>query len=339
MNDFDWKTYVNNYTDLQCAGINSHQKAWNHWIRAGKKEGRSYQYISVFDWKNYVNINNLPNTQIIDEHSGITHWLMFGKKNNLQYPNKFNNIIIGKNYNVEQLNINNTMLIIISCHTNSQLKYNVLVNNIKYLQMPNIQIIIINSEEYENAYNYNIANNIIKFFTIKNDKFYDFGKWIYVLTNFDYTKYKNIVFMNDSIILTSNINNDLMNLNNNNFDLYGFNDSTQIAYHYQSFLFSIKSTCINKFIEMFNSKKSFIKKFFDVIFHYEIGLFKVFVNKDCYIKISKLTNGKNLQFQVDQVYSYVLLNDIFPIIKVKRILENKIPYFITETLRQINFKF
>lgn len=42
MNNFDWKTYVNNYIDLQKAGINTEQKALRHYIMYGIKEGRSY---------------------------------------------------------------------------------------------------------------------------------------------------------------------------------------------------------------------------------------------------------------------------------------------------------
>jgi len=35
---FPWKTYVNNYPDLK--GLNTKEKAWNHWIQNGKKEKR-----------------------------------------------------------------------------------------------------------------------------------------------------------------------------------------------------------------------------------------------------------------------------------------------------------
>ena len=40
MNDFDWKYYVNYYKDLRKAGINTKEKAYNHWIKYGKKEKR-----------------------------------------------------------------------------------------------------------------------------------------------------------------------------------------------------------------------------------------------------------------------------------------------------------
>ena len=39
---FDWETYINNYEDLERAGINTKEKAWNHWITNGKRENRIY---------------------------------------------------------------------------------------------------------------------------------------------------------------------------------------------------------------------------------------------------------------------------------------------------------
>jgi hypothetical protein len=42
--DFDWKSYVNHYPDLQRGGINSRRKAIKHWREFGREEGRTYQY-------------------------------------------------------------------------------------------------------------------------------------------------------------------------------------------------------------------------------------------------------------------------------------------------------
>ena len=43
--NFDWKTYINNYVDLQKAGINTKEKAKKHWIQYGKKENRTFNKI------------------------------------------------------------------------------------------------------------------------------------------------------------------------------------------------------------------------------------------------------------------------------------------------------
>ena len=46
-NDFDWETYINNYIDLKKAGINTREKALQHWNNHGKKEGRTYKKIEL----------------------------------------------------------------------------------------------------------------------------------------------------------------------------------------------------------------------------------------------------------------------------------------------------
>jgi hypothetical protein len=38
--NFNWKAYVSKYGDLQRAGINTLDKAWNHYINNGRKENR-----------------------------------------------------------------------------------------------------------------------------------------------------------------------------------------------------------------------------------------------------------------------------------------------------------
>jgi hypothetical protein len=294
MNDFNWNTYINNYEDLQKAGINTKKKAWKHWITYGQKEGRILQ-----------NINTKTK------------------------------IIIDKTYKNYEKIIKNKLLLIISCHSNSIFKYNVLKNNIKYLILNNIDIIIINSIEFKNMYNFNISPNIIKIFFVDNDKFCDFGKWVYVIKNFNYSNYKNIIFMNDSIILINNINNYFINIDNNEYDLYGFNDSKQIMYHYQSYIFSVKKSAIINFIKMVDDNKIFINKFNDLITYYEFGLYTSFITKSCFLQVSHLTCGRNLQFTADDIYITLLQKNIFPIIKVKRLDNTPVPEFIQYALRKL----
>ena len=298
---FDWTTYVNNYEDLQKAGINTEKNALRHWITYGKNEGRSF-------------LKNI-NTEIIIDKT---------------YDNY--EPIIDKTYDNYEPIIKNKLLIIISCHINSIFKYNVLKNNIKYLILNNIDIIIINSIEFINIYDFNISPAIIKTFFIDNDKFCDFGKWLYVIKNFDYSIYRNIIFMNDSIILTNNINNYFINIDNTEYDLYGFNDSKEIMYHYQSYIFSVKKSAIITFIKMVDDNKNFIEKFDDLITYYEFGLYKSFVTKSCFLQVSHLTRGRSLQFTADDIYITLLQKNIFPIIKVKRLANTSIPEFIQSAL-------
>ena len=38
--NFDWEQYIENYADLKAAGINTQQKALQHYNRYGKRENR-----------------------------------------------------------------------------------------------------------------------------------------------------------------------------------------------------------------------------------------------------------------------------------------------------------
>jgi len=40
---FNWKTYLHNNPDLGLAGINTEEKAKQHWLEYGKNEGRNYR--------------------------------------------------------------------------------------------------------------------------------------------------------------------------------------------------------------------------------------------------------------------------------------------------------
>ena len=56
---------------------------------------------------------------------------------------------------------NKNLLTIIACHTNTNVKYNTVVNNIPYLLFPNNDIIIVNSsnEKYSNKLKKYVNNN------------------------------------------------------------------------------------------------------------------------------------------------------------------------------------
>ena len=49
MNTFNWEIYIQNYPDLQAAGINTRVKALHHYNRYGKKENRTDQLLPNFE--------------------------------------------------------------------------------------------------------------------------------------------------------------------------------------------------------------------------------------------------------------------------------------------------
>ena len=57
--DFDWKFYISIYTDLQKAGINTEQKAINHYWKHGQNEKRKTHEIITTHTLHSIDINNV----------------------------------------------------------------------------------------------------------------------------------------------------------------------------------------------------------------------------------------------------------------------------------------
>jgi hypothetical protein len=269
--------------------------------------------------------------------NGNKKWLHYLKENSnikyYQYKNCFDDYKIDYFINIIP---NKKTLVIIACHLNEKFKFDILKNNLTHFNKSYIDIIILCSKEDENKYDFNLIEfPIIETCFIENNKLADFGKWYYYLQNNNLKKYENVIFTNDSIIITNNIDHFLDNALHKNVELYGFNDSLQIKYHYQSFLFSIKVSKLNIFIELIEKYKNQINNYTDLIDYYEFGLTTMNVSKDCYFKISPFTNGRNLQFTADEIYKLLLETNLYPIIKVKR-LYLKEQQFINTILQKIN---
>jgi len=226
---------------------------------------------------------------------------------------------------------------LIANHTTNNIKYNVSINNISLIQKYLKDIIIIDSknesmaEKLKNEY---VENNKVKdYIYVENNNYFDFGKWIFYLENHNYNEYDYILFLNDSVILTEDIHNYFIYINNimsDDINLYGYNDSTQIKYHYQSYLFLIKTNIINKFIDFFNQKKNLVVDLESLIHNVELNLHTIDNNIDCFIKIGNEYNlEKNLYWENDSLYSYLLSNNIFGIMKIKKIFDMHKEYKIT----------
>ena len=78
MENFDWLTYINTYSDLINSGINTKTQAINHWKKYGCNENRMYP---EFDWKIYLKLNpDLINSGINTKKQAINHWFTCGYK-------------------------------------------------------------------------------------------------------------------------------------------------------------------------------------------------------------------------------------------------------------------
>jgi hypothetical protein len=98
-NIFDWEFYVNYNKDLN--EINNEEKAWDHYIRFGRKEDRLYKKSNLFDWKFYVkhykDLNGINN-----ENHALLHYFNHGIKEG----RIFNNTMNYQGYNIELLTDN-----------------------------------------------------------------------------------------------------------------------------------------------------------------------------------------------------------------------------------------
>ena len=222
--------------------------------------------------------------------------------------------------------LNKKILVLFACHTNSEIKLKGLLNNLHYFKKtPNIDFVFINSigANYSENLKTELQNKCI-YYEIDNANTYDFGKWAYALKNVDYTLYNNVIFTNDSYIIHNNIDRFLIKSATTSVELYGYNDSSQIRYHYQSYLFSINSSAIYKFISMYNLRESNIHCQQDVINFYELQMLNYFSSYDCYLKIGNIPfhEGKDIFFTSDYFYKRLKNSGLLPFTKIKRISYN-----------------
>jgi len=63
-NSFDWRSYIKNYPDLKEAGINDCEKAWGHYQKFGKHEGRVYD--KIIDTQTYTTFYKNCSDTILD---------------------------------------------------------------------------------------------------------------------------------------------------------------------------------------------------------------------------------------------------------------------------------
>jgi hypothetical protein len=218
------------------------------------------------------------------------------------------------------------ILTIIACNSDSKVRLDTTINNLRYLNYLNNDIIIVNTcgTPYGNKLREKLSQkNVVKqIFEIPNDNSFGFEKWIYGLNNYDYNKYDYVVFTNDSFIIKSRINYFFNKMIDKKVELFGYNDSTQIRYHYQSYLFGIKNDAIQKFINYVNKNKSLVYDYGTAVLNYEIVMIDYFSTKDCFLHIGyiPMNQGMNIFFTNDVLYNILFKKRLLPFVKVKRIL-------------------
>ena len=241
------------------------------------------------------------------------------------FMNYINSKIIQKNNNnYSPDNNGKKYIMIMACHCDSELKLNTISNNIKYFSFENVDKIIINSQglSLSSKVEEICQKNNTKYYEIPNTSYYDYGKWIYAIKElFNYEDYDYIVLTNDSYIINNPINHFLNLVAKYNTDLFGYNDSTQNRYHYQSYLFSLKKNAIPLFINTVSNPNININSQNDVISNFELQMTEWFENKKSFLNIGNifLHRGLNIFYTNDKLYIPLIKSGLLPFAKIKRI--------------------
>jgi len=224
------------------------------------------------------------------------------------------------NYNVHSTT-SKKILTIMACHVDNPYKYEIVVNNIRYMEG---DLIIINSENlpYHKLLLKNIAPKCKKYMEIENNDELDIGKLVHVLQKVDYSEYDFIVFTNDSFWLTGTLRPWYNGMKKEDRDLFGYTSNIEYKYHYQSFLYGIKKTAIPILLNFYHANKENIRE--NVIHNFELLFIDEFSDKTCFVNIpdfpEQFSNGGNLFFYCDVLYGKLLEANIITIVKLKRIL-------------------
>ena len=106
-----------------------------------------------------------------------------------------------------------------------------------------------------------------------------------------------------------------------NVELYGYNSSTEIKYHYQSYLFGIQSNSIYKFLNLYNSKKHLLNGWNSVVVNLELELYYHFLKRDCFLNLGifKYNLKKNITNGNTELFKIIYNAKLFPILKVKNV--------------------
>ena len=209
-------------------------------------------------------------------------------------------------------------LTIIACHLSNVQKINTLKQNIHFLSFCNNDIIIINSEKlpFNEIVKNDIQDKIKEYYEIPNNHWFDFGKWSYVLNNIDYSNYDFVTFTNDSFSIHQPICYFYNLATSKNNELYGYTSSSEINYHYQSYLFTLQKEAILKFKEFLNNKM----KLKATVVYLEINLIHLFSTKDCFLDLGKNPTNlkKNIFFNNIFLYKILFQHHLLPFIKLKK---------------------
>lgn len=236
---------------------------------------------------------------------------------------------------INRSNLNNTkpregdykptkFLTIIACHTDTERRVRIIINNLNKLSFPGNNIVIVDSND--SLYHSSLKTTLetmypdVKVYSTKNSPHLDIGKFMFYIKNHYEPLYDHIVLTNDSYYLTDTIYHYYKSMTTNNAQLYGYNDSTQVRYHYQSYLYSVRREALDLLTKHYFQVAPKLSGYMKVVELIELKLCDIFQTKDCFLRIGNLPfhRGKNIFFNSDKLYNFLLKKGILPIVKIKR---------------------
>lgn len=222
----------------------------------------------------------------------------------------------------------NKKILVIACHTNNYIKLKAIKSIINFLYEYVEKILIINSIEYKNTIEIflNDVNNKflekIDIYYTKNDSFNCFSKIVYLYDNFDFSKYDNIIYTNDSHFIINSLES-FINIIEDKYELIGLHDSYQGNYHYPDYLRCYNNIGFKKIINYYKDNMKQILNRVDLVSIFEISSMNIFNNYK--IKcLYKVPQDFNTFLQADNNLFEKFLKKGFPSIKIKKIYSNTI---------------
>ena len=240
--------------------------------------------------------------------------------------------IIRDYHQLKELPSLGNFLTLIACHTDRELKLNTIKNNLPYFNFSGNKVVIINSSDCQ--YNKTLKDYIqitypdINYVDYPNSSQLDMGKWMsYLKDHLRGQMYNYIVFTNDSFLIQGSINHFYNGATQSMKDLYAFTSSSQIHYHYQSYMFAVQMSSIRKLINYYNRVKHKLTDYMSVVGNIELQLYKLF-RPACGAVLNLGTfpgnTGRNVFFNNDSLYSHLREIGVLPMIKLKRIEADKL---------------
>jgi len=237
-----------------------------------------------------------------------------------------NELLLANNINlIEQ----NATLVIIACHTNSELKIQCLIRNIMMFIRMSKKIIICNSDDFSNTniekkiYSvFSNNKNMIDFHYVKNDCFVCHSKWNHTINKYYSTliHYKHFILTNDSYLFIKEPCV-LSNFMDFNYEMQSILISNESRHHYTDFL---RVYNYSGLIKINNLYKSFINKNktdpsltqYNIITNLEMKSHELFTNKN-----GLFEEKRPINIHFIEPYKKIYIEKLnYPIIKIKSMM-------------------